>query len=233
MAIEPSDTTRSSRPVDQSPGAAAVDGSHRTTRTIEPSARSETTPPTGAGDGSWARETAGRLLEETSARHAHTRRVARQAATVSHLLDEPWRSAIGEAAWLHDIGYSPALVDTGFHPLDGARWLRARGRSDEVCSLVAWHTRARTEARLRGLEDALVAEFAAPPATAQATLTWADLTSSPNGERCSPATRISDILHRYGPESIVHQATLANEAELLDDARSVADRMTEPAGDPA
>lgn len=24
------------------------------------------------------------------------------------------------AAWLHDIGYPPRLVDTGFHPLDAA-----------------------------------------------------------------------------------------------------------------
>ena len=28
------------------------------------------------------------------------------------------------AAWLHDIGYAPAVDDTGFHPLDGARYLR-------------------------------------------------------------------------------------------------------------
>lgn len=181
-------------------------------------------------DRTWGAETAGRLLEPTSARHAHSRRVARQAATVSHLVAEPWRSALGEAAWLHDIGYSPAVVDTGFHPLDGARWLRAQGRSDEVCSLVAWHTRAHTEAGLRGLQDVLAAEFAAPPPAAQAALTWADLTSSPTGERCSPATRISDILRRYGPESIVHRATVANELELLEDAQSVADLVTESAG---
>lgn len=182
-------------------------------------------------DGSWAAETASRLLGSTSARYAHTCRVARQAASVRHLLTEPWRSALVEAAWLHDIGYSPQLVETGFHPLDGARWLQARGRSSEACSLVAWHTRARTEARLRGLEDALIAEFAAPPAAAQAAMAWADLTSSPTGERWSPETRIGDILRRYGPESVVHRATLANEVELLQDAQSIAGRMTASAGD--
>ena len=31
------------------------------------------------------------------------------------------------AAWLHDIGYAPELVETGFHPLDGARYLRREG----------------------------------------------------------------------------------------------------------
>lgn len=176
-------------------------------------------------DRSWAAETARRLLGSTSARYGHTCRVARQAASVRHLLTEPWRSALVEAAWLHDVGYSPRLVDTGFHPLDGARWLQARGRSSEVCSLVAWHTRARTEARFRGLEDALIAEFAAPPPTAQAAMAWADLTSSPTGERWSPQSRIGDILRRYGPESVVHRATLANEVELLEDAQSVTDRM--------
>lgn len=176
---------------------------------------------------SWARETAGRLLGVTSARYAHTIRVASQAGSVCHLLDEPWRSVLVEAAWLHDIGYSPQLVATGFHPLDGARWLRPQGRASEVCSLVAWHTRARTEARLRGLEHALVAEFAAPPPAVQAALTWADLTSSPGGELWTPETRISDILHRYGPTSVVHQATLVNKVELLDDVRSVSHRLAQ------
>jgi len=31
------------------------------------------------------------------------------------------------ADWLHDIGYAPALVATGFHPLDGARFLESVG----------------------------------------------------------------------------------------------------------
>ncbi|MFF0177015.1 DNA methyltransferase family protein [Micromonospora profundi] len=31
------------------------------------------------------------------------------------------------AAWLHDIGYAPEIVDTGFHALDGGRWLLREG----------------------------------------------------------------------------------------------------------
>ena len=172
---------------------------------------------------SWASDTVDRLLARSPARLAHSHLVAEQVSKVGHVLSEPWRSAVAEAALLHDVGYASTLVDTGFHPLDGARWLRAQGRRPEVCRLVAWHTRARTEARLRGLEAPLLAEFPPPPAIAQAVLTWADLTSSPTGEECSPAIRISDILRRYGPDSIVHQATLANEAGLVEDARSVDD----------
>ena len=64
------------------------------------------------------------LLRDLGLRLDHTRQVARQAGRAAHLLPEPWRSALVDAAWLHDVGYARELVDTGFHPLDGARWLR-------------------------------------------------------------------------------------------------------------
>jgi predicted hydrolase (HD superfamily) len=35
------------------------------------------------------------------------------------------------AAMLHDIGYTPSLATTGFHPLDGARYLRDHIAADE------------------------------------------------------------------------------------------------------
>ncbi len=31
------------------------------------------------------------------------------------------------AAYLHDIGYAPSLAIEGFHPLDGARFVREQG----------------------------------------------------------------------------------------------------------
>jgi aminoglycoside phosphotransferase (APT) family kinase protein len=36
------------------------------------------------------------------------------------------------AAWLHDVGYAPAVVATGLHPLDGARYLRNEGWPEEL-----------------------------------------------------------------------------------------------------
>lgn len=57
------------------------------------------------------------------------------------------------AAWLHDIGYTPELATTQFHPLDGARYLR----DDRVVNLVAHHSGARYEAAERGLEAELSA----------------------------------------------------------------------------
>jgi HD superfamily phosphodiesterase len=37
------------------------------------------------------------------------------------------------ACYLHDIGYALALARGGFHPLDGARFLRALGRERLAC----------------------------------------------------------------------------------------------------
>ena len=157
------------------------------------------------------------LLRGVDTRLAHSSAVARQARLVVAVLDAPWAAALLNAAWLHDVGYAPSLALTGFHPLDGARWLRSEGWAAEVCSLVAWHTRAGTEAGLRNLASAQAAEFPAPPALAQAALAWSDLTSSPSGECCEATDRLAEILSRYPPGSVVHRATSANLPSLLAD----------------
>jgi hypothetical protein len=157
------------------------------------------------------------LLADVGTRLAHSATVARQAERVSQLVHGPWAGVLVDAAWLHDIGYSPALIVCGFHPLDGARWLREHGWQAGVCRLVANHTRAATEARLRGLGDKLAEEFPAAPELPAAALAWSDITSLPAGDYCSPATRLADILERY-PHGVVHEATLANGPGLHADA---------------
>jgi hypothetical protein len=153
------------------------------------------------------------LLGVVRTRLPHTRAVARHAGRVSDVVQVRWKFAIVDAAWLHDIGYSPAVSSTGFHPLDGARWLRTEGFSEETCSLVAWHTGAIYEARERG-EDELRAEFAAPAPSALDALTWADLTSSPSGDLVSPEVRLDEILDRYEPGSAVRLAIAAGMTDL-------------------
>jgi putative nucleotidyltransferase with HDIG domain len=63
------------------------------------------------------------------------------------------REVLVAAAWLHDVGYAPDVVETGFHPLDGARYLASLGASERVVNLVARHSYAILEAELRGLGD--------------------------------------------------------------------------------
>ena len=99
------------------------------------------------------------LADPLPRRWAHTQGVAATARTISGLLGEN-ADLITAAAWLHDIGYAPAIAVTGFHPLDGARHLRdAKHADDLLCRLVANHTAALTEAAERGLADDLAHEF--------------------------------------------------------------------------
>ncbi|MFG3298857.1 HD domain-containing protein [Micromonospora chersina] len=80
----------------------------------------------------------------------HVRRVAKKAALVAASAGEEDSSMLLAAAWLHDIGYSPEVMETGLHALDGGRWLRRRGFHDRVASLVAFHSCAIYEAEERG-----------------------------------------------------------------------------------
>ncbi len=175
----------------------------------------------GAFDVAAAESLARSLLLDVGTRLAHTWRVADQARLAQGLLPEPWRSALVPAAWLHDVGYCGDLAAVGFHPLDGARYLHDRGWSAEVCRLVAWHTTAEQEARLRGLHSCFEAEFTSPPEWVADVLAWADLTSSPAGERWSPQERLAEILHRYSREAIVHQAVTASLPGLLEAVTAV------------
>src|SRR5664279_3414831 len=71
-----------------------------------------------------------RLLAGLSDRWDHTREVAaRGARSVAAAVPDENRRLLVDAAWLHDIGYSPEVCRTGFHPLDGARHLLSIGAS--------------------------------------------------------------------------------------------------------
>jgi hypothetical protein len=162
-------------------------------------------------------ELAERLLASVGTRLAHSAGVARRSREAAEVirLDPARISQLEAAGWLHDIGYSPAIAHTGFHPLDGARWLRNHDADDELCSLVAWHIGALREARLRGLDDDLLAEFPEPPRLCLDVLTWADMTSTPDGEVCTVDDRITEILSRYDEGSAVHQAVSQSRADLI------------------
>jgi putative nucleotidyltransferase with HDIG domain len=98
-----------------------------------------------------------KLAEPLPRRWRHVRSVARRARWLAKQL--ALAEELEVAAWLHDIGYAPDLVVSGFHPLDGARFLRRTGLDERVVSLVAHHSYARIEAEVRGLGAELALEF--------------------------------------------------------------------------
>lgn len=147
------------------------------------------------------------LMRPLGRRWAHVQAVARAATQLASVLAPEERPVLIAAAWLHDIGYAAELVDTGFHLLDGARYLRAEGYPDRVVDLVAHHSGARFEAAERDLRTEL-AEFELEDTPVMDALVTADLTTGPAGEQVSYQQRIAEILRRYPPEDPVHRAWL-------------------------
>lgn len=170
----------------------------------------------------YAPHLAAALLDPATPRYRHSAGVGAAAARLIPAIDPADGPLLVAAGWLHDIGYSPPIADTGFHPLDGARQLRRIGAPDQLCRLVAHHTCALFEARLRGLDQLLLDEFPRPTSSPLLdALTYADLTTSPTGADVSVTDRLAEILRRYPPEHVVHQAITLASPDLLATARRV------------
>jgi len=142
------------------------------------------------------------LAEALPRRWAHVQAVGHAAVRVTPLVRVDGDLLVA-AAWLHDIGYGPSLVDTGFHPLDGARFLRRVGAVERLVCLVAHHSAALIEADERGLVDVLGKEFEREESATADALWYCDLTTGPDGQRCLVHERLSEIEQRYGPEDPV------------------------------
>jgi hypothetical protein len=152
-------------------------------------------------------------------RWRHVRSVARRARWSANKLSLSGDLVV--AAWLHDIGYAPALIETGFHPLDGARYLRRAGIDGQVASLVAYHSCAQTEAQVRGLDDVLVSEFSPGDPLLTDVLLYCDMTTGPNGDYVRPAERLVEIRGRYGPDHEVTRFVELATSEILATAARV------------
>ncbi|MFH8518216.1 HD domain-containing protein [Streptomyces gelaticus] len=161
----------------------------------------------------WARAVAEvELGEPLPRRWAHSQGVAQRAAEVAAALGYD-AELLTSAAVLHDVGYAPRLATTGFHPLDGARFLRDIHAADErLVRLVANHSLALLEAEERGLRDVLEVEF--PMHDNQRlvdALIYCDMTTTPDGKITSVEARLAEIKARYRADRLVgrfiHRAT--------------------------
>ncbi|MEV6526659.1 HD domain-containing protein [Longispora sp. NPDC051575] len=172
-----------------------------------------------------------KLADTLPRRWKHVQAVAEKAEQLSDALDETARQVLIAAAWLHDIGYAPDLVETGFHPLDGARWLREQGFDDRVVCLVAHHSCAHVEAEERGLADDLKSEFVREQSPVADELWYCDMTTGPDGQNFDVESRLVEIHSRYGPEHIVTRFIQRARPEIVTTVRRVEDRLRQ-AGHP-
>jgi len=158
-------------------------------------------------------------------RWRHTQAVAGKAALWGRaLLPEAEAALLASAGWLHDVGYAPVLCQTGFHPLDGARWLLENGASPRLAALVAHHSCSAFEADLRGLSGAL-ASFPREETLLADLLTLADMTTGPLGEPLTVDARLADIKDRYGPDHLVTRFISRAEGDLRAAAQRAGARL--------
>ncbi|MGI8608423.1 MAG: HD domain-containing protein [Candidatus Dormibacteria bacterium] len=161
----------------------------------------------------WAIAEVERRADEFGDRWAHVAAVAEQARWVSRFLpsaeDEDHLIA---AAYMHDVGYCASVDRTGFHPYDGALFIREAG-FDRLAELVAHHSGADWDAALLDRAEDLKTFPTEKSAVADG-LTYCDLTTGPAGERMTLGERTADVIRRYGKRSVVAEAMALAMTEL-------------------
>ena len=171
-----------------------------------------------------ARAVAEELLRELPDRWAHSMGVAQRAADLGVTVDPAERELLVAAAWLHDIGYGQTPHATGFHPLDGANYLRQHGWPERICALVAHHSGAVFLARPQYLDGALN-QYLREESPVSDALTYADQTTGPLGQPMTIEQRIAGMLARRGPGSIQARVHHLREPYLRAVAKRVEQRL--------
>ena len=175
-----------------------------------------------------ARDLAHRLLRGLPERWEHTAGVAHRAAQIAVTVGPDDGDLLVAAAWLHDIGYADALAGTGFHPLDGARYLDRAGWPRRLSALVAHHSGARFVAAARGLAADL-ARYPREESPLADALTYADQTVGPYGRPVGVRQRMSGMLARHGADSPHARVHRRRGPYLLAVARRVQRRLARAA----
>jgi HD superfamily phosphodiesterase len=176
-------------------------------------------------------DNARRLAEKTLSRELprrwqHVQAVAQRAAelTVIPAVDS---DVLVAAAWLHDIGYAVDLALTGFHSLDGARYLRhVPSVPDRVACLVAHHSCALLEAEERGIDGELLSEFMKEESATSDALWCADMTTGPDGQHFDVKERLAEIRSRYGPNHLVTRFVDRAQTQLIDAVKRTQERAS-------
>lgn len=159
-------------------------------------------------------------------RWRHVQAVAAQAVILRAAVPAKDHDLLVAAAWLHDIGYSPDLIKTGMHAIDGALYLEQQGFPPRLAALVAHHTGARFEAAERGLIRELD-KFVREEGPLADALAMADLTVGPTGQLVKVEARIDEILVRYPPGTAVHHAISRARPSLIAQAERTQSRLAE------
>jgi hypothetical protein len=149
------------------------------------------------------------LLVDDQCRLAHVRGTGWIAGMAVSALGVDRPENVVAAAWLHDIGYAPAIARTGFHPLDGALFL-----AREVVLLVAHHSQAAVLAPYYGVQH-LMALLDHAHGHADDVLTFSDLRAGADGLGADPRDRVEDMRRRHANQAFVPDEVRATRYRML------------------
>lgn len=168
------------------------------------------------------------LADDLPRRWAHVQGVASRAT----LFAGRHRQAdlIIAAAYLHDVGYAPSAVDTGFHQIDGGRLLRRMGFDEAIINLVAHHSGAADLAHLSGIGEILETEFPKVELLPHRELHFCDLTTSLDGQPVTVDDRLADIRQRHSSNPVMLTFLTANETRLRDMVDGFSKQLGMPPG---
>ena len=143
-----------------------------------------------------------RVLADDPHRLAHVRGAGFIAGMAAGALgvDEP--ETVVVAALLHDIGYSPVIARTGFHPLDGALFLAREGWPDAVVLLVAHHSHAAVLAPYYGVQQHMELLDHAH-GRVDDIITFSDLRAGTDGMGADPRHRVEEMRRRHADRTFV------------------------------
>ncbi len=151
-------------------------------------------------------ELAASFYPEGSTRLAHMRQACRTAKRIVSQInyDSELSNKIVTAALFHDIGYAEKLINTGFHPLDGAAYLAHCGAPEDIIEAVLWHSSTPIEIKslpeIKKIYDKFpTPDFKSPVFRA---VCYCDFRTSPLGQSFSFGQRIVELENRFGLESI-------------------------------
>lgn len=160
----------------------------------------------------WAFALAEAKLASVPRRWAHAQGALRRAEEVAPHVG-PDGDLLRAAAVVHDIGFAPEAVSTGFSALDGARYLEKQGAPIRLVNLIAHSAYSGLEGTLRGFE-AEYEEFEDERTPLRDALWYCCLTTGPDGQPVSLAERISEWRVRYADDSVIGRYTELAPAEL-------------------
>lgn len=147
------------------------------------------------------------LLAGVGTRLPHVCTAGRVAARLAVLFDAEESALLVAAATLHDVGYSPRIAHSGFHPLDGAAFLAAEGFDPRLAGLVAHHSLAGLTADAHGVFD-LEDRFPREQSLLVDALVYADMHSAPDGRMIPAEQRLADIAARHSHPLVNTRAAL-------------------------